>query len=145
MKGIIFENMQSQHPNVTLIHAFFEAYSVYDLEAIKKILAPDIQWHIPGKHPYSGTKTGVEEVLGYFKALVGFDFKAKPIVMGVNDDYVIDCHLNWSNCKEGENASFMSCLLWKIENGKVTAVYNFQQDQHLVDHFFNHTQKLAVK
>jgi ketosteroid isomerase-like protein len=137
--------MQEQHPNVTLINNFFQAYAAYDLKEIEKILSPDIQWHIPGIHPFSGTKTGIPEVLGYFKALGQFDFKAKPIVLGVNDDYVIDCHLNWSNGKEGENTSFMSCLLWKFSNGKVVEVYNFQQDQHLVDNFFNNTQKLAAK
>ncbi|WP_278045503.1 hypothetical protein [Olivibacter jilunii] len=29
----------------------------------------------------------------------------------------------------------MSCLLWKIDNGKIVEVYNFPEDQHEVDAF----------
>jgi ketosteroid isomerase-like protein len=129
--------MTEQHPNLQLIHSFFQAYAANDLESIKQILSPDIEWHIPGHHPLSGTKVGVEEVLDYFKQLHVYSFKAQPIVMGVNDDYVIDCHLNWSNLAGGENIKAMSCLLWKFTDGKISKVYNFPEDQHLIDLFFN--------
>jgi hypothetical protein len=57
--------------------------------------------------------------------------------MGVNDDFVIDCHRNWSNLEGVENLDNMSCLLWKIKNNKIMEVYNFPQDQHIVDAFFS--------
>ena len=129
--------MTTQHPNLDLIHTFFQAYAANDMEAIEQILSPDIEWIIPGRHPLSGTKVGVEEVLGYFKQLNKCAFQAKPIVMGCNDDYVIDCHLNWSNLPEGENVEGMSCLLWKFKEGKINKVYNFPEDQHMIDAFFN--------
>jgi ketosteroid isomerase-like protein len=129
--------MTQQHPNLQLIATFFQAYAGNDLETISQILADDIEWIIPGRHPLSGTKVGVEAVLNYFKQLHVYSFKAKPIVMGVNDEYVIDCHLNWSNLEEGENIKRMSCLLWKFRDGKISKVYNFPEDQHLIDAFFN--------
>ena len=129
--------MSEQHPNLALIHSFFQAYASNDMEAYKQILSPDIEWIIPGKHRLSGTKKGIEEVLNYFKELSEYAFQAAPIVMGVNDDYVIDCHLNWSNREGEENVKAMSCLLWKIKNGKIEKVYNFPEDQHLIDAFFN--------
>ena len=129
--------MSQQHPNLQLINSFFQAYATNDLEAIRQILSPEIEWVIPGRHPLSGTKVGVEEVLSYFKQLNAYSFQAKPIVMGLNDDYVIDCHLNWSNRDNGENIQGMSCLLWKIDDGKISKVYNFPEDQHKIDAFFN--------
>ena len=129
--------MSSQHPNLDLIHTFFNAYAANDPEAIKNILSPDIEWVIPGRHPLSGTKAGVEEVLGYFKQLNKCAFQAKPIVVGFNDDYVIDCHMNWSNLPEGENVKGMSCLLWQFKDGKISKVYNFPENQHMIDAFFN--------
>lgn len=128
--------MESSHPNLQLIHDFFRAYAANDLEAIGQILSPDIQWIIPGHHPFSGVKQGVDEVLTYFKQLSAFSFQAQPIVMGVNDRYVIDCHLNWSNLPGDANLRNMSCLLWEIEARKIKRVYNFPQDQHVVDAFF---------
>lgn len=128
--------MTREHPNLQLIHSFFQAYAGNDLDSIKQILSHDIEWVIPGRHPFSGIKVGIEEVLNYFKQLNAFSFQAKPIVMGVNDEYVIDCHLNWSNREEGENIKAMSCLLWKIKDGKISKVYNFPEDQHMIDAFF---------
>jgi ketosteroid isomerase-like protein len=131
--------MQELHPNVQLIHRFFHAYASSDMQAIESILAPDIQWIIPGRHPLSGTKSGVQQVLEYFKQLSQFSFQAEPIVMGYNDRYVIDCHTNWSNLPGSDNLRNMSCLLWEVSNGKIVRVYNFPQDQHVVDAFFtNH-------
>lgn len=133
--------MNENHPNLILISSFFQAYGSNDLPKIKEILAEDIKWHIPGNHPLSGTKTGVAAVMEFFQQLHKGAFKAEPIVMGVNDHYVIDCHRNWSNLEEGENLNSMSCLLWKIENNRIVEVYNFPEDQHKVDTFFTKLYK----
>ena len=128
--------MQTTHPNITLVHQFFQAYAEHDQPTISQLLSPSIRWCIPGNHPLSGIKTGPDEVLSYLSQLSKAAFQAKPIVMGVNDEYVIDCHYNWSNFPEGSQFTGMSCLLWKFENGKISEVHNFPQDQHLVDLFF---------
>jgi ketosteroid isomerase-like protein len=132
-----FNFMTQSHPNLTLINDFFQAYTRNDMDGIKKVLAANIKWHIPGKHPLSGTKTGVNEVLEFFQKLNKGAFKAEPIVMGVNDTFVIDCHRNWSNLENEDNLNSMSCLLWRIENNKIAEVHNFPEDQHKVDSFFN--------
>lgn len=129
--------MTASHPNLTLINDFFKAYAANDLDSIKNILSEDIKWHIPGSHPLSGTKTGVREVLEFFQKLSTVALKAEPIIMGVNDMYVIDCHRNWSSVENGENLDSMSCLLWRIENNRIVEVFNFPQDQHVVDLFFS--------
>lgn len=129
------------HPNIELIHAFFTAYASQDHDGIKSILAENISWHIPGNHPLSGTKKGVSEVLNYFKLLNKASFKAEPIVMGVNEHFVIDCHRNWSNVENETNLNNMSCLLWRIENGKIVEVHNFPENQPAVDTFFSKMYK----
>ncbi|MVM41310.1 nuclear transport factor 2 family protein [Spirosoma sp. HMF3257] len=128
--------MQTTHPNIALVHQFFQAYADQDQAAISQLLAPAIRWSIPGNHPLSGVKNGPDEVLFYLSQLGRAAFQAKPIVVGVNDDYVIDCHYNWSNLAEGPQFAGMSCLLWKFADGKISEVYNFPQDQHQVDSFF---------
>lgn len=124
------------HPNLALISSFFTAYAKADMDGIRKVMASDIKWHIPGIHPLSGTKNGIDEVMDYFEKLSMASFKAEPIVMGVNDSFVIDCHRNWSNLENRENLNNMSCLLWRIENQKIVEVFNFPESQHLVDQFF---------
>jgi len=129
--------MNNLHPNILLVNKFFEAYSKNDQEAIKQVLSPNIEWVIPGNHPLSGTKKGVSEVLHYLSELGKAYFKAEPIVMGVNEKYVIDCHRNWSNLESQNNLDNKSCLLWEITNNVISKVINFPEDQHAVDLFFN--------
>lgn len=75
--------------------------------------------------------------VSYLERLGKAGFQASPIVMGVNDQYVIDCHQNWSSLENVKNLNTMSCLLWKIEDGKIVEVHNFPEDQHSVDAFFD--------
>ena len=141
MQGLIETFMdnssQQPHPNLQVIGKFFEAYGNNDQKAISEILAVDIRWHIPGNHPLSGTKTGSGEVLAFFKELEKGAFKASPIATGINGEYVIDCHKNWSELEGDDQFEGMSCLLWRIEDGKIKEVHNFPQDQNVVDSFFN--------
>jgi len=127
----------ANHPNLVLIGRFFEAYANNELDGLTDLFHHDVKWHIPGRHPLSGTKHGVSEIVNYLNRLGEFDFKAEGLVLGVGDNYVIDCHRNWSNLSEGDNLDNMSCLLWKIEDNKIKEVYNFPQDQYVVDAFFN--------
>ncbi|WPR75006.1 nuclear transport factor 2 family protein [Algoriphagus sp. NG3] len=129
--------MTEKHPNIQLIENFFQAYSTADFEGMRQVMSEDIKWHIPGKHPLSGTKNGIVELMDYLEKLNQYGFKAAQIVMGVNDSYVIDCHRNWSTAPGRPVLNAMSCLLWKIEENKIVEVFNFPQDQHLVDMFFN--------
>jgi len=132
----------TEHPNLSIIAKFFEAYGKFDLEMMRTVVDEKIKWTIPGHHPLSGTKEGIEEVLAFFSNLSKSDFKANPIVLGVNDEYVIDCHRGWSNRSDGNNVDMLWCLLWKIENGKITEVVNFAADQHVADLFFHKAYKL---
>ena len=129
--------MEEQHPNIKLIGAFFSAYAENNYDTIGEVLDENIKWHIPGTHPLSGTKVGIKAVLAYFQQLGKGLFKAEPIVMGVNENFVIDCHRNWSNLENEENLNNMSCLLWRIENGKIIEVHNFPENQQIVDVFFS--------
>lgn len=129
--------MTEKHPNIQLIESFFMAYSNADFEGMKRVMAVDVKWHIPGKHPFSGTKTGISQLMEYLEKLNEFGFKAEQIVVGVNDNYVIDCHRNWSTLSGPRVLNAMSCLLWKIEENMIVEVFNFPQEQYLVDDFFN--------
>jgi uncharacterized protein len=132
----------TQHPNLEIINKFFLAYGNNDLKGITEVVDENVKWTIPGHHPLSGQKHGIDEVVAFFTQLGKSGFKADPIVLGVNDNYVIDCHRGWSNREDGKNIDILWCLLWKIEAGKIVEVVNFAGDQHEADRFFNSAYKL---
>jgi uncharacterized protein len=122
--------------NLQVVQNFYEAYGKNDLEGIRQVLAEEIQWYIPGRHPLSGTKNGINEVINFFDELEKAGFKAEVMILSANDGYVIDAHRGWSNVTHGENVDLNWVLLYQVDNGKIKRVINFAGDQHLADEFF---------
>jgi uncharacterized protein len=122
-------------PKIASIARFFTAYAANDRNAISTVLAPDIEWTIPGHHPLSGTKYGVDEVLSFFEQLARTGFQAEPIFLGADGDYVVDVHHGWSTLGIGQVDTTWA-LIWHFNQaGLVDEVRNLSGDQHQMDAF----------
>lgn len=135
LKTIIMKEFN--HPNLVLINRFFEAYSLRSISVIKEVLHSQVKWNVPGRHPLSGTKSGMEEIIEYMDQLAEFNFMSEGIVLGFSDDHIIDCHRIWNNQGKNPTINTMLCILWKIQDGKIREIFSFPQDQYEIDHFFN--------
>ncbi len=127
--------------NVAVVKQFFKYYKSNDIVGLRTILSPDVEWHVPGHHPLTGTKKGIEEVIAYHKQLQKAKFKAEVIILEGNENHVIECHRGWSQI--GNRKIDMNwVLLYTIENGKIISMQNFPGDQHATDAFFWEIYKL---
>jgi uncharacterized protein len=68
---------------------------------IAAVLADDVEWTIPGHHPLSGTKRGVDEVMAFFAALAVAGFRADTYFLESNDEHVVDIHRGYSTLGHG--------------------------------------------
>lgn len=130
-------SIRTQEPtmsNLQKIQAFFTAYAAKNVAGVREVMASDISWTIPGHHPLAGTKRGIDEVLAFFDQLGKANFKAQPLVVVENGNYVIDHHRGWS--EEAGGLDLTWCLVFRFEAGKIKEVVNFCADQHLADLFF---------
>ena len=59
----------SAQMNMTLAKAVWDALSVGDVEVLDELMAENLQWHVPGKHRLSGTKTNRNQVMDYLGTL----------------------------------------------------------------------------
>lgn len=127
--------MTDTDPKLAAIERFFAAYADDDREAIGTVLAEDVEWTIPGHHPLAGTKRGIAEVLAFFDQLAKTGFKAEPIFLEADDEYVVDIHRGWST--EGEGAVDTTwALVWHFNaEGMIDRVVNLSGDQHQMDAF----------
>ena len=129
-----------KHPNLDLIDKFFESYGKRDLNEIRQVLAENATWTFPGHHPLSGTKVGIDEVIAFFDAMGGImgnsNVQAEKLVIGVNDNYAVECQHIWTNREDGHNLDHQWCVLWKFENGKIIEGRHLAADQYAVDQFF---------
>ncbi len=133
----------SPEENMKVVQDFFAAYGANDLEAIAAVMDEKVQWHIPGRHPLSGTKTGRAEVLAFFEQLGGAGFKAEPIFFGADERYVVDIHRGWSNAEGQTNVDTIWTLLYRIEDEKIVEATNLSADQDAANSFFWSQYRLA--
>jgi len=120
-------------PKLAAIESFFAAYSRDDRAGIAAVLADDVEWTIPGHHPLSGTKRGIDEVMAFFAALAVAGFRADTYFLESNDEYVVDIHRGYSTLGEG-SVDTNWALVWHFDGtGKVDRVINLSGDQHQMD------------
>jgi ketosteroid isomerase-like protein len=109
-------------------------YAANDRDGIASALAEEIEWTIPGHHPLSRTKRGIDEVLAFFAALdsvgQGRDLlpaggrrlrrRPPPRLLHGGDGKV---DTTWA-------------FVWHLDAaGKVDRVVNLSGDQHQMDAF----------
>ena len=128
------------HSNLDLIRQFFEAYGTRNLEALYKIVDPNAQWIMPGHHPLSGTKTGIDEILALFDAMgnvmAASNIRIERLVTGVEDHYVVECQHIITNRDDGNQLDHYWSVLWTFKDGKIMEGRHLSSDQHAADTFF---------
>ena len=113
------------------------------LQAIADVMDENVKWHIPGRHPLSGTKNGRDEVLAFFAQLGLANFQAEPIYFGADDNYVVDIHRGWSNAEGKANVDTTWALIYRIVDGKIVEATNLSADQDSANAFFWSQYQLA--
>lgn len=129
------------HPNLNIIDRFFDLYSRRDISGIKQVASENVKWTFPGQNPLSGTKVGIEEVISFFERMGSVmgssNVQVEKLVMGVNDDNVLECQHIHTNREDGINFDQDMCVLWIFKHGKIIEGKHFTSNQHEVDTFFN--------
>jgi uncharacterized protein len=128
------------HPNLDLIDRFFAAYSSHDREGLRAVLAKNATWTFPGHHPLGGSKVGIDEIVVFFDAIGsvmgGTNASVEKLVMGVNDEYIVECQHIRTSRTDGPNLDQELCVLWSFENGKIASGKHLAADQDALDAFF---------
>lgn len=140
--GTRVEPTSAGDPHVDLIQRYYQAYAGGDPNALRPFFAPDIRWTIPGHHPLSGVKTGVDEVLAFFGQLAKAGFRAEPLFLAADRGWVVDLHRGWSTTPTG--LDILWALAFRIDGDRIAEAVNFAADQHAADAFFWQHFRLAA-
>ncbi len=128
------------HSNLDIINKFFEAYIKREFNAVKQVMADNVRWIFLGQHPLSGVRNGIDEVIAFFDTMGTImgksNVKADKLVIGTNDDYVVESQHIWTGRDDGNNLDHQVCVLWRFSNGKIVEGTHFFADPQAVDRFF---------
>ena len=126
------------HPAMAVVDKMYACFGKGDMATLKsEVFAPDIVWNLPGHHPLSGVKTGPDEVIAFFGALMQTGIVVDNITFGtMGDDQVVEKHTGHGKLHNGEEIIFPTCSHYTIKGGKIARVQVYTGDQHGVDRYF---------
>jgi uncharacterized protein len=119
------------------LHAAQNAmYAGGDVEAVRSLLSPDIEWHLPGDNAVAGTYRGIDEVLAYFRRrreLAGDTLRLHPgDVLGGDGEHVAAL-TDGSAVLGGVEHRWSTVGLYRIEHGLIAACWLLPLDQGAFD------------
>lgn len=129
----------TDHPNLEIARAGYEAFDKGDLPAVIDLLADDVVWHASGNNILSGDYVGKEAVLGYFGKLMqetGGTFKNDVHDMLANDEHGVA--LVTVSATRGDKSLHANIIhVFHMRDGKMTEFWATSEDQSLFDDFWS--------
>jgi ketosteroid isomerase-like protein len=92
--------MSSEHPNATAYRKTADAFRAGDFDAIRSLIAEDVVWHVPGRHPMAGEIRGLDAVVAWLRRLGELGFTLREHDVFGNDDHV--CALSYMGARRPE-------------------------------------------
>jgi len=82
-----------EHPNATTYRRTVDAFRAGDLDLLRSLVAEDVVWHVPGRHPMAGEIRGQAELIAWLGRLRDVGFTIREHDVFGNDEHV--CALSY--------------------------------------------------
>lgn len=124
---------------VKTVEYFYALLAQGNSDAAFALLADDVQWRQPGNNRFSGSKRGKAEIgamfAGMMQACSGtlrISLQGQPMCNG----NLVACLIHGTAQREGRALEMTGVDLFAVENGKITQVWLFSDDQAKEDAFW---------
>jgi ketosteroid isomerase-like protein len=130
----------ADHPNEQLVRKGYDAFLAGDMEALGKLMTPDVVHSVPGDNPTAGEHKGQDEVFAMYGLLFELSDGSLEVdlqeVTAKGDDRVVAKHR--AQAKRGDKTlDVVETLEFTIENGKITRLDETTSDQAAEDKFWS--------
>lgn len=131
----------AEHPNVQRIRDAYAAFSVGDLTAALKDLAPNAVFHFNGSGPLSGDQTGLDDIsaalIGAFELTAGTQKLDIASVFADDHHGVVVLHETASR-PDGATLDIDEVHVLAIDDeGRITDLWDLPTDPAVHDRFFD--------
>lgn len=131
----------TEHPNAQLVRRLMAALSGQDRAGIEAALDESCIWRVPGANALSGVYAGRSAIFALFG-------KMKRIFTGPAQFEIIDITTSAEYAAAyqygvvnvgGKTVRLRECLVYRIANGRIVEVDEFQSDERAFDEAFSKT------
>ena len=122
-----------------VVNSYFEALAKGDISIAFSFFAPDVTWHQPGNHKFSGIKNSPEEIgkmIGEMMQDAAGSLIVKPNGTLMESDNLVACPVRFTATKGNKNMDMSGIDLFEVKEGKITQVWLFSDDQQKEDMFW---------
>lgn len=133
------EYKQLTKANVDVVNRAIQAMGEGDAEAVVALLSEDLTFRMNGSTPFSRTLAGRDDFVSLFGD-VGAKLQGM-IQLEVDNliaagDWVVTEARGKATTKDGEPYNNSYCLLWRIEDGKIARLVEYNDTQLIMDVLF---------
>ncbi len=124
--------------NIATVRRGYEAFAKGDIETLKTLFSPGANWHAVQTGVLRGDYRGAQGILEFFGQIAHESdgtTRAEPQTMAASGDHVFVLQ-RVTGRRKGKTQDTKSVLLFKVENGVVTEVTEFQSDHPAVSRFW---------
>ena len=125
--------------NAAIVRRGYEAFNAGDMKTLTELFDESAVWHTPGRSSLAGDYEGREAAFAYFGRLgqeTGGTFRAELQHLLADEDRVVGIH-HVSAEREGKRLAVDSCLLFKLEDGRITEGADHFHDLYAWDEFWS--------
>lgn len=122
-----------------VIMAYAEALGKGDVPTAFLYFSEKVQWHQPGNNQFSGLKSGADEIgkmIGGMMEVSGGTFALTPAGNLMVNGNLVAMPLRFSGTIDDRKMDMSGIDLFLVEEGKITEVWLFSDDQEAEDTFW---------
>jgi uncharacterized protein len=125
--------------NAAIVRRGYEAFNSGDMKTLTELFDESAVWRVPGRSSLAGDHEGREAAFAYFGRLgqeTGGTFRAELQQLLADGDRVVGIHRN-SAKRDGKQLDVDVCLVFQLENGRITEGAEHYRDLYAWDEFWS--------
>ena len=118
------------HAHEDTLRNMYDAFAKGDVETVMGQLTDDIEYHISGRSPVSGSYLGKDEVLGFFGKLMqlsGGTFRLEVEDILANDEHGVVLTIERGQ-RDGKTLNNRAVHVWDIRDGKFAQFRGYNEN-----------------
>jgi ketosteroid isomerase-like protein len=128
--------MSAEHPNAIAYRRTADAFRARDFDTLRSLIADDVVWHVPGRHPMAGEIRGLDALVAFLSRLNGLGFTLREHDVLGNDDHV--CALSYMGARRpGVDIEIRVLSVFHFRDGRQLERWLYPEDLEAWDAIFN--------
>ncbi len=128
--------MSAEHPNAIAYRRTADAFRARDFDTLRSLIADDVVWHVPGRHPMAGEIRGLDALVAWLSRLNGLGFTLREHDVLGNDDHV--CALSYMGARRpGVDIEIRVLSVFHFRDGRQLERWLYPEDLEAWDAIFN--------